>query len=176
MKRTSLVAAAIAAVFAAPAFAGAPKMLHVTEKVEINAPVEKVWDAVKNYDGLNTWHPGFSGDEIVKGENNKVGAVRKLTVKDGPSFTEELLAWNAKTHSYKYKIIESPLPIDKYSSTVTVKAAGKDKSVIVWNGDYKRKNASANPPEAESDAGVLKLIHGVYRGGLDNVKATLEKK
>ena len=50
-------------------------------------------------------------DEIVKGTNNQAGAVRKLTIKDGPSFTEELLAFDEGTHSYRYRIVESPLPI-----------------------------------------------------------------
>ena len=175
MHRSTFASVAIAALFAVPALAAPPKMLSVTEKVTINAPATKVWDAVKNYDALPSWHPGFAKDEIVKGENNKVGAVRQLTIKDGPTFTEELLAFSEKAKSYKYKIIESPLPIDAYSSTLTVKSVGKNKSQIVWNGTFKRKNADANPPEGESDAGVSKLIHGVYRGGLDNVKSMTEK-
>lgn len=176
MKITTIAAAILAATLAVPALAAPPKMLHVSEKVTIDAPVEKVWDAVKNYDSLPSWHPGFVKDELVKGENNKVGTVRQLTLKDGPSFTEELLAFSEKTHSFKYKIVDSPLPIDKYSSVLVVKAAGKGKSTVVWNGDFKRKNAADNPPEGESDAGVLKLIHGAYRGGLDNLKKVVEGK
>ena len=41
---------------------------------------------------------------------------------------------------------------------------------MIWRGSCKRKNTSDNPPEAESDAGVKKLLRGVYRGGLDNLK------
>jgi hypothetical protein len=45
---------------------------------------------------------------------------------------------------------------------------------VTWSGKFKRKNTSDSPPEAESDAGVTKLIKGVYRGGLDNLKKMLE--
>jgi hypothetical protein len=45
---------------------------------------------------------------------------------------------------------------------------------VTWSGTFKRKNASDNPPDAESDAGVTKFITGVYRGGLDNLKKMIE--
>ena len=156
------------------ALADPPKPLSVTETIEINAPVATVWAAIKDYDGLTNWHPGFAKDEIVKGTNNTPGAVRALTIKDGPTFTEELLAFSEKDHSYQYRIIESPLPLQDYVSTVSV-AKGKDgKTVVTWVGNFKRKNPADNPPEAESDAGAVDLIKGVYQGGLANLKKQLE--
>jgi len=68
---------------------------------------------VSDFDSLNKWHPGFASDELVSGGNGKVGAVRKLTIKDGPTFTERLLAFDAAHHSYRYKIIESPLAVHR---------------------------------------------------------------
>ena len=169
---------AVMALFAVAAWGMAlgapPQPLSVTETVEIKAPLAKVWAAIKDYDGLPSWHPGFAKDEIVKGTNNTPGAVRALTIKDGPTFTEELLAFSEKDHSYKYRIIESPLPLQDYVSTVSV-AAGKDgATVVTWVGNFKRKNPAENPPEAESDAGAVNLIKGVYRAGLDNLKKRFE--
>jgi len=175
MNKATVALALVA--FAAPwaVLADAPKTLRVVQTVEIKAPVSKVWATIKDFDSLNSWHPAFAKDEITKGTNNKVGAVRQLTVKDGPTFTEQLLAYSPKNHSFKYKIIdESPLPIRGYVSTVSVKAGAADTSVVTWTGTFKRKNASDNPPEAESDAGVTKFITGVYRGGLDNLKKMSE--
>jgi mxaD protein len=156
------------------ALADPPKPLSVTETAEIKAPIDKVWATIKDFDGLDKWHPGFAKDEIVKGKNNAVGAVRSLTIKDGPTFTEELLAFNEKHHSYKYRIIESPLPITDYESTISLKKGANGATVVTWSGHFKRKNPADNPPEAESDAGVVKLIQGVYTGGLGNLKKMLE--
>ena len=156
-----------------PAFADPPKTLHVTRSVDIPAPVDKVWAAVKDFDSLNKWHPGFARDEILKGENNKPGAVRKLTVKDGPSFTEELLAFDEAKHSYRYRIIESPLPLRDYASRITVKPGPKGGSQVTWSGTFKRKSTAENPPEAENDAAATKLITSVYEGGLANLKKML---
>ena len=87
-----------------------PSTLKVTKQVTLQVTTAAAWDQVKNFDGLHTWHPGFSGAEIVKGTNNQPGAVRKLTLKDGPSFTEELLSYDGAKHTMRYRIIESPLP------------------------------------------------------------------
>jgi len=168
----SMLAGAVALVQGA--WAAAPTELKVVESVEIKAPAAKVWDTIKDFDGLNKWHPGFSADTLVSGANGKTGTVRKLTIKDGPSFTEELLAYDEAGHSYRYKIIESPLPITGYASKVTVRSVGGGMTKVIWSGHFKRKNTTDNPPEAESDAGVTKLVQGVYRGGLDNLKKMLE--
>ena len=170
MKAPLVIATLAAALAAGIAWSAPPQTLHVVESVEVKAPVDKVWDAIKDFDGLNKWHPGFSADELVSGANGKAGAVRKLTVKDGPSFTEKLLSYDDAHHSYHYMIVESPLPIAHYSSTISVRAGGAGMTKVVWSGRFKRKNTSDNPPEAESDAGATKLVKGVYRGGLDNLK------
>jgi mxaD protein len=152
------------------AFADPPTTLKVVKSVNIAAPVDKVWDAVKDFDSLNKWHPGFAKDEIQKGENNKPGAVRKLTIKDGPSFTEELLAFDDAKHTYKYRIIESPLPVRDYVSHITVSPGPKGGSHVTWSATFKRKSTSDTPPEAENDDAAKKLITGVYDGGLANLE------
>jgi len=170
MKRALFAGSLLAMILTAPAFAEPPKTLKVVKSVDVSAPVDKVWDVLKDFDSLDKWHPGFSKDTLVKGDNNKPGAVRKLTVKDGPSFTEELLAFDEAHHTYRYRIVESPLPIDHYVSRISVKAGPNGTSRVTWSGTFKRKNASDNPPEAESDAGAVKLVTGVYEGGLANLK------
>jgi mxaD protein len=175
MNRSIVVLALVALAAPWAVLADPPKTLRVVETVQVKAPVSKVWATIKDFDSLNSWHPAFAKDEIITGTNNKPGAVRQLTVKDGPTFTEKLLAFSPKTHSFRYKIIdESPLPIRTYRSTISVTAGADGGSVVTWTGTFKRKNVSDNPPDAESDAGVTKFITGVYRGGLDNLKKMIE--
>jgi mxaD protein len=174
MKVTVLALLLGAAIVQSTAWAAPPAPLRVVESVQIKASPAKVWDAIKDFDGLNKWHPGFSADAIVSGGNGQVGSVRKLTVKDGPSFTEKLLAYDEGGRTYRYQIVESPLPITDYVSRVTVRSEGGGMTKVIWSGTFKRKNPADNPPEAESDAGAIKLVKGVYRGGLDNLKKMLE--
>jgi uncharacterized protein YndB with AHSA1/START domain len=174
MKTPMAVLALAGALAAGAGLAAPPETLHVTETVEIKAPLDKVWSTVKDFDGLAKWHPGFGKDELISGSNGKAGAMRKLTIKDGPVVTERLLAYDEARHSFRYTITESPLPITHYTSTISVRAGKTGMTQVTWSGSFKRKNTSDNPPEAESDAGVTKLIKGVYRGGLDNLKKLLE--
>lgn len=155
-------------------FADEAKNLKVHEEVSIDAPSAKVWEIVSNFNDLGAWHPAVKTTEIVTGENNKVGAERLLTLQDGGTIKEKLLKYNAKAKTFKYSIIEGVLPVTSYVSSVTVKQVGKNKSIVVWDGTFKRKDTSATPAEGLDDATAVKVITSVYRGGLDNLKKILE--
>ena len=73
-------------------FADEAKALSAHEEVTINAPAAKVWSTVSNFNDLGAWHPAVKSTEIVLGVNNKVGAVRLLTLQDGGTIKDKLLA------------------------------------------------------------------------------------
>jgi len=177
-RRKMVIAAAVLLALPGMAWSAKPGYLHVTESVEINAPVAKVWGLVKDWNGLHKWHPAFSNTEIKSGANNKVGAVRTLTMANGGAkFDEELDGFSDKKKKYSYRIItDSPLPVADYSSSIQVKSGKtKDTSVLTWKGKFKRKVAD-NPPAGQDDAGVKKAISGAYQAGLQNVKKMAETK
>jgi len=171
-----LVATAALSIVAAPlaALADPPKPLHVVETVTVKAPLERVWETVKNFDALDKWHPALAKDELVKGVNNQPGAVRVLTIKDGPTVREELLSFDEPGHAYAYKMTDPPFPFTHYRSQLHVTSAGAGKTLVRWSGTFKRKNAADNPPEAEGDAAAVKIVTGIYQGGLGNLKKLLE--
>ena len=156
------------------AFAADAKTLTVKESVEINAPAAKVWEKIQNFNDLGAWHPAVAKTEITSGANNKKGAVRQLTLQDGGKINEKLLAHNAKKMSFKYSIIDGVLPVSNYVSSVTVKEESANKTTVVWNGDFKRKDLSSNPAKDQDDEAATKTITSVYRGGLDNLKKISE--
>lgn len=173
IKKTFVLAAlALAAPWCA---AGAPLApLSVVESIEIKAPVAKVWAASKDFDSLNKWHPGFARDVLTKGQNNVPGAVRALTIKDGPTFTEELLTFSEPERIYQYRIIESPLPLQKYVATFNVKPGKEGTTKVTWSAKFTRKNPADHPPEGETDEAAVKLITGVFQSGLANLKKLTE--
>jgi len=175
MKTISAFALALSLLAPGYSFAAA-NALHVTKSVTINADAAKVWDVVKNFDGLNTWHPAVAKDEIVSGKNNTVGAVRLLTLKDGGTIKEKLLAYNSDAHLFKYSILEGVLPVSSYTSNFAVTAAGAGKATVTWSGDFKRKNVGDKPADNENDKAATDTMSGVYQSGLDNLKKMLEAK
>ena len=177
-RRNWIIAAGLLVALPGLAWAAKPGYLGVNESVQINAPPAKVWSLVKDWNGLQKWHPAFSNAEIKSGANNKVGAVRTLTMADGGAkFDEELDGFSEKRKKYSYRIIsDSPLPVVDYSSTILVKSGkAKGTSVLVWKGKFKRKVAD-NPPAGQNDAGAKKAIIGAYQAGLQNAKKLAEAK
>jgi mxaD protein len=173
MKRAFAIAALAAIVTPCLALA-APKQLKVVETTTIKAPIDQVWATVKDFDSLNKWHPAVAKDEIVKGTNNMPGAVRALSIKDGPVIKEKLLSFSDAKHTFSYKFIDTPFPIKDYVSTLHLKANADGSTLVRWSSTFKRKNPSDNPPDAENDAAGVKLITGIYQGGLANLKKMLE--
>lgn len=163
----SLLLASLLFVSSLNVFAEEAKTLSVREEVSISAPAAKVWSTVSNFNDLGAWHPAVKSTEIVSGENNKVGTVRLLTLQDGGTVKEKLLAYKAKGKTFKYSILESVFPVSDYVSSVTVKADGKDKSLVVWEGTFKHKQGS-------DDDTAVKTMTSVYRGGLDNLNKISE--
>lgn len=108
------------------------------------------------------------------GRINKAGAVRLLTLQDGGTIKEQLISFNGAGRSYKYKILEGVLPVSSYSSTVVVKSSGKNKSLVTWSGNFKRKNTGDTPADNENDKTATDTISAVYQGGLDNLKKISE--
>ena len=147
-------------------------LLNTHESIEIRAPVGKVWDAVKDFDGLNNWHPMFSSDVIKSGGNNEPGTVRTMTVKDGPSFDEELLSFDVLDKKFSYRLIDPvPLPISNYTATFQVVEGRRGYTLILWNSAY-RNNSGGKMKDEE----VMGFIGQALRVGLENVKAMLEAK
>lgn len=170
------LALAAALVAAAPVVADAhgPTRQKVTQTIEINAPVDKVWAVIGNFQDMS-WHPAFAKSE-GKGENT-VGATRTLTLKDGGgTIDEQLVAFNAENRTYSYEITKvdvKVVPVSNYSSRISVVAVG-DKSSVEWKGAFYRGYVNNNPPPELSDEAAVKAITGVYVTGLEALKAKIE--
>ncbi|MBL4744278.1 MAG: SRPBCC family protein [Cycloclasticus sp.] len=139
----------------------------VTEKVEIAASPADVWAASKDFGNIHSWHPAFVGSTNTNG--NHPGSVRVIDL-GGPTITEELVRFNEEHMNFTYKINEvdpAVLPIENYISWYAVRANGQGGSSVVWMGNFDTINGAAA-------ADVEKGVSGVYRGGLDNLKAMLE--
>lgn len=152
-----------------------PTRKKVTETVEINAPAEKVWAAIGNFKDMR-WHPAVTANAGQGG--NAVDATRKLTLQGGGTIDEVLYKFEPEEKSYSYRIAEvdvKVLPVTNYSSTITVTAIDATHSKVEWRGAFYRGYPNNDPPPELSDEAAIAAVTGVYRGGLDALKAKLEK-
>ncbi len=153
MKKLSTIAAASAAALLLSCLSAAAVESHY--KATSTASTDAVWHKVGDFCGIANWHPA-----IAKCELSKDGKQRTLSLKGGGTIIEHLVRWNDKKHSYTYRIVKSPLPVDHYVSTIKVAPQGSG-SVIIWYGKYDAKGAS--------DAEAKKTIDGIYKAGADSL-------
>ena len=91
---------------AGAAWAHGPSRQKVEETIEINAPVDKVWKVVGNFQDMS-WLSIVAKTEGKGG--NDINATRTLTLKGGKSILEEELSRDDAKMAYIYKILGSGL-------------------------------------------------------------------
>lgn len=170
-----LLASALALVALLPLAAEAhgPTRQKVVEKIEINAPADKVWAVVGNFQDMS-WHPAFVKTEGEGG--NEKNATRTLTLENGGQIFEKLTQYDADKMQLRYVITEVDVklvPVTNYSSRITVTGDG-DKSEVEWWGAFYRGFTNNDPPPELSDEAAVKAITGVYTSGLAALKEKIE--
>ncbi|MER2266048.1 SRPBCC family protein [Methylobacterium oxalidis] len=174
MKMLALATAAALAVVSFSAEAHGPTRRKISESVEINAPADKVWAVVGNFQDMS-WLPPVEKTEGKGG--NEAKATRTLTLKGGATVVEELSKYSADKKSYSYRIDKvdvKTLPVNDYSSTIEVEGDGS-KSKVTWKGAFYRGYMNNDPPPELNDENSEKAVRGLYRTGLDALKAKVEK-
>lgn len=170
----ALAAAAVLAPVAAEAHG--PTRRKVTESVEINAPPEKVWAIVKDFGNMG-WHPAVEQTK-AEGGNEPGKATRTLVLKGGGEIKEALERYDDAGRSYFYRITDvniDVLPVANYSASIEVKPKEGGGSVAEWRGAFYRGYMNNDPPPQYNDEAAVKAVTGVYKAGLENLKALAEK-
>ncbi|MGC6485967.1 MAG: SRPBCC family protein [Candidatus Puniceispirillales bacterium] len=141
--------------------------MKVMRSVIIDAPIEKVWAAVRAFDGVVHWNPGVTAARMETGAATAVGSIRHLDIADGTIFRETLLAHSDQEYFYTYDIVEGPLPCTDYISTHRfIPITDGNLTLGIWSGEF-----TCDPADAEA----LEEIVGdqIYRDGMRGLNAYL---
>jgi len=128
---------------------------EVSRSITVQADASTVWQSVGPFCAIRDWHPA-----IETCAEEKIGGAmhRRLGTADGAEFLEEQLAHDDAAMSYSYAIIESPLPVQDYESTISVDESG-DGAVITWESTFEPNGVTAE--EATT------IVAGIYDAGLE---------
>ena len=152
MNLSAYLFGAAAMLAATPALA-----LDLEKSVEAKATPAKVWSTVGDFCAIAKWHPAV---EACTPGTRDGAEIRTLTLAGGGgTLVEALVERDDAKMSYTYRILEGPLPVQNYTSTLSVSADDDgDASKIGWRGTFEAKGAS--------DAEASKVIEGIYDAGL----------
>jgi hypothetical protein len=133
-------------------------MTEVTMKTTVNASPDKVWDVLGDFNGTPRFLAAVS-QSVVEGSG--VGAVRTLTLAGGGRIRERLEAFHPDETTLKYSILDGPLPVKNYLSTVRVSRTGDGRTDIFWSSTFE--------PSGASEAEARQAIEGVYQLGFEGL-------
>jgi carbon monoxide dehydrogenase subunit G len=136
-------------------------MAEVKVEQEIAASADQVWKLMRDFGGLKAWNPGIDSVEVT-GEG--VGAVRTIKM-GGITIKERLEHLDDAGRTFRYSIIEGPVPARDYLATVQVEEAGPARTRIVWGSRFE--------PQGASVADLTGLFEGIYKGGISSLQKTL---
>jgi len=136
----------------------------------IDSDADHAWGVLKKFGEISKWHSDIVESRIDNGmPDGIVGCVRKLTLGDGGTIIEKLLATDDRNRSLTYRFEEAPLPLDNYTLTVAVTPLTREpKSFIRWSATFDLR-------EPDPEAKYEKLMKNLIIGGSDSLQAHLLK-
>jgi mxaD protein len=147
------------------------------ESITINAPVDAVWDVIKQFDAIASWHPDVKASS-VDGKNASDG-IRTITLQNGGQLVESLDYYSDKDHEYNYRLKTenvTAFPVSSYTTNLQVKAGDDaNTSVVTIKSRFYRGDTGNTPSENLNDAAAVKAMDAFFKNGLVGLKQKLEK-
>ncbi|MFC3226328.1 zinc-binding dehydrogenase [Marinibaculum pumilum] len=148
-------------------------MVRILRSTIIDAPVDRVWGLLRDFNGHEDWHPAVAQSEIENGLlADQVGCVRRFRLRDadgglGQVLREQLLALSDAERSFTYCILAAPFPLNDYVATVALKPVTDGEATLwCWECEFE--------PPADRAAELTELVaDGIYQAGFDAVRGLL---
>ena len=121
-------------------------MSQCYQSIIVNAPIEKVWDTIKNFHDMS-WASQVIEKCVSVGDKKgtEVGAIRILN----GAFHETLLEVNANEHRIRYSIDDGPSPVSasevkNYFGQIQLKPVTLDGNTFVeWSSAWESSSEEA---------------------------------
>ena len=132
-------------------------MARIDMKTDLKAAPDEVWKLIGGFNALPDWHPA-----VEKSELEEEGSMRRLDLAGGGTIIEKLTKLDDKERRYSYSIVDSPLPVANYVSTISVKDDGEGNTRVEWSSEFEAEGAAENE--------AMDVVAGIYQAGFDNLK------
>jgi NADPH:quinone reductase-like Zn-dependent oxidoreductase len=142
-------------------------MTRVYASTVLDAPIERVWQILRDFNGHDRWHPAITTSRIEAGTSDAVGAVRRFRLADGSELREQLLELSDATHEFRYCLLSSPLPLMGYVARVRLRpVTDGNRTLWEWSSEF------TPPPYREAELIAL-VREGIYRAGFEALRQSL---
>lgn len=140
-------------------------MARVYMSSVIGASADRVWERVRDFNGLPKWHPRIRDSRIEDAlPADKVGCIRHFHLQNGDMIREQLLGLSDYDMFCTYSILESPMPLEDYIATLRLTPVTEgERTFIEWSAEF-----SCDPAD-EADL-VGGIGQDVFQTGFDALK------
>ncbi len=144
-------------------------MPHVATSDIIQAPIDAVWNMIRDFNGHDRWHPAVSDSEVEgRLPSDKVGCVRAFYLAGGEFLRERLLSLSDAETMFRYCLLDTPIPLFNYVAQVRlIPVTLTDTCFIHWSARFQT-------PKGEEAALSSLVRDGVQRGGIEAIKAEVQ--
>jgi uncharacterized protein YndB with AHSA1/START domain len=141
-------------------------MPTVTISSVIDAPIEKVWARIRDFNDLPGWHPRMTESHIEEGRAaTDIGCVRNFKVVTGATIRERLLDFSDEQNLVSYSIIETPQPISNHMAILKLRRiTDGDQTFAEWTATF-------DTPADQAEAVAKGMGENVFQGGFNALKA-----
>lgn len=103
----------------------------------IAAPLEAVWAKMRDFAGMDSWHPDIHNMEMIDGvASDKVSGIRDFMFGEGRLW-EQLTQLSDTDHSFRYRILKSPMPwLNYHAGARLYPVSDSNTTFAVWTADW----------------------------------------
>ncbi|MEP3640082.1 MAG: SRPBCC family protein [Paracoccaceae bacterium] len=143
-------------------------MVKVYRSTVLEAPIDVVWEILRDFNGHDRWHPLIARSEVERGyPSDKVGCVRNFELQDGSKLRERLLTLSDLETAFSYCLHDTPLPLFNYVAHVRLTPV-TDQNWTFWEWESR-----FDPPSDRRDELAELVGKNVYQSGFDAIRETL---
>lgn len=138
---------------------------EVTHRLEIEAPAAEVWALIEDFGAIDRFSPMVVSCR-TEGPPG-VGQRRVLSLDNGTLTISRLEAIDPVRRTLTYRILETKLPLQDYTSTMLVHERGPGRCEVVWTSHFRPQNATLAEARAFLDEGLrgsLRDLRAVFGG------------
>ena len=140
-------------------------MVKVVRSTIIDAPVDRVWAILRDFNGHGDWHPPVAKSEIERNRpSDMVGCVRSFTLRDGSQLREQLLTLSDLEMTFSYCLLDTPIPLFNYVAHVRLlPVTDGNRTFWQWESRF-----TTRPGE---EAAMTKMVgDDIYGSGFEAIK------
>ncbi len=141
-------------------------MVRVVKSTVLEAPIEAVWEILRDFNGHDRWHPQVADSQIERGWTaDRIGCVRRFHLADRSELREQLLTLSDADMAFSYCLLDTPVPLLNYVAHVRLApVTDGDWTFWRWEGRF-------DTPKGREEELSRMVAENIYQGGFDAIRA-----